>query len=115
MEVDYRKAFDALNRYIDEMDNANPRKRGNYVDYLLDTVNGYYLSDSVSEEKFLDVCDYVDNELYDDYKDMYSEGAVIYAIPLEHYIYALQEATGKRPERTRRWIHLDVKAAGDEA
>ncbi len=108
MNIDYRKVLKALGEYVSYLD--YPWYRFEALDSLRQEVEGYYLRGDVTEERFLSICDSLDNELYDDYKDMYEPGSIIRGIPLEHYIYALESITGKRPEKTRHWTHLKVGA-----
>ncbi len=135
MAIDYEKVFKAFQRYIDrtfyEMmrsDTLRMEIEGCYakgdrtsrdfmekIDGRRKTVEGYYLSGTVSEERFLALCSDVDNDLYDDYKDMYEPEHVLWGIPLEEYILDLQRITGKRPSTVRKWYHLRVLALSDES
>lgn len=124
MEIDYKEVFDAFNRYLDEsfqeMNYGERDGRGYLKFFFKDqflrrkVAVAYYLSDSVSEERFLKLCDELDNYLYDDYKDMYEEGSCIVGIPLEKFIYELQRITGKHPETVHHWCHLRVTPASEE-
>lgn len=104
MKIDYKRVFEALRKYLEEQGNEFDKR-----DYLREIIEGYYLG-TVSEERFLKACDDLDNDLWDDYKDMYEPNCKYYGIPLEHYVYALQEITGKRPKTVHRWNHLQIKA-----
>ncbi len=136
MTIDYRKLFEAFQRYIDRtfdemrrsdtlrkeiegyyfMDrNAGATKFMNHIDIRRKIAEGYYLYDTVSEENFLALCSDIDNDLWDDYKDMYEPNHVCWAVPLEKYIYALQGITGKRPSAVRHWNHLEVLSSSDPA
>ncbi len=136
MTIDYRKLFEAFQRYIDRtfdemrrsdtlrkeiegyyfMDrNAGSTKFMNHIDIRRKIAEGYYLYDTVSEENFLALCSDIDNDLWDDYKDMYEPNHVCWAVPLEKYIYALQGITGKRPSSVRHWNHLEVLSSSDPA
>ena len=135
MTVDYEKVFKAFQKYIDrtfyEMlrsDTLRKETEGYYskgdrtaatfmenIDARRKIVEGYYLSGSVTEERFLAVCSDIDNDLYDDYKDMYEPGHVLWGIPLEKYILDLQRITSKRPTAVRSWCHLRVLAKSDPA
>ena len=135
MRVDYEKVFRAFQKYIDrtfcemlQSDTLRKELEGYYskedrtaaafmenIDARRKIVEGYYLSGSVTEERFLDVCCDIDNDLYDDYKDMYEQGHVLWGIPLEKYILDLQRITGKRPVAVRRWCHLRVLSKSNPA
>ncbi len=136
MTIDYRKLFEAFQRYIDRtfdemrrsdtlrkeiegyyfMDrNAGSTKFMNHIDIRRKIAEGYYLYDTVSGENFLALCSDIDNDLWDDYKDMYEPNHVFWAVPLEKYIYALQGITGKRPSSVRHWNHLEVLSSSDPA
>ncbi len=120
MKIDYKEVFDAFTHYLDEAFNEKVfyERCGRSYDYFfsrdqyyrLKVVNGYYLG-SVSEESFLEVCDNLENDLYDDYSDMYEPGNLIVGIPLQHYIQKLQEITGKHPTTVHHWLYLGVTAA----
>lgn len=124
MEIDYKKVFDAFNRYLDESFKEMNYGESNGHDYLefffknqflrREVAAAYYLSDSVSEERFLALCDELDNILYDDYMDMYESGSIIVGIPLQHYIEKLQDITGKHPGTVHKWLHLGVTAEKED-
>lgn len=136
MTIDYRKLFEAFQRYIDrtldEMRRCDILREeiegyrfvGRYagaeafmngIDLRRKICEGYYLYNTVSEENFLALCSDIDNDLWDDYKEMYEPNHVYWAVPLEKYIYALQGITGKRPSAVRHWNHLEVLSASDPA
>ena len=124
MEIDYKKVFGAFNKYLDESFNEMNYAERNGHDYLeiffknqflrREVAAAYYLSDSVSEERFLKLCDELDNILYDDYKDMYERDSIIVGIPLQHYIEKLQHITGKHPGTVHKWLYLKVTAGKEE-
>ena len=58
-------------------------------------IEGYYMDGTVSEERFLEYCEEVDAELYDDYKDMYESEPWYFEI--QGYIEDMQRITGKIP------------------
>jgi hypothetical protein len=123
MEIDYKQVFEAFQKYLDE--ECNEIERSNiyyesgksyspYTDSRRKFFEAYYLRDSVSEEDFLKVCSALDNDLYDDYKDMFEPGFYYIGIPLEHYVYELQRITGKHPSKVKKWIHLKVEPKQEE-
>ena len=110
MDIDYREVFEALRVYIDEtLREMERRHSSSSNDSWRGFAEGYYLYGTVSEERFLDFCDNLDGELYDDYKEMYESGSSYWGIPLEKYVYSLQKITEKRPEKIRHWNHLRVE------
>ena len=75
-------------------------------------IEGYFLSGTVSEDRFLEVCDDMDDNLYDDYKDLYEDEP--WFINLQHYTEELQRITGKKPsKRNRKWLHLKIQTEQD--
>ena len=58
-------------------------------------IEGYYMDGNVSEERFLEYCEEVDAELYDDYKDMYESEPWYFEI--QGYIEDMQRITSKIP------------------
>ncbi len=59
-------------------------------------------------DEFLAACDYIDAELYDDYKDMYESEP--WFMDLQEYTECLQRLTGKKPERqNRKWNYLGIE------
>ena len=75
-------------------------------------VEGYFIYGTTSEEEFLAACDHIDNELYDDYKDMYE--ADTWYMDLQHYAENLQRITGKKPsKRNKKWMYLKIQTEQD--
>lgn len=54
----------------------------------------------------------MDDNLYDDYKDLYEDEP--WFINLQHYTEELQRITGKKPsKRNRKWLHLKIQTEQD--
>ena len=99
---DLKKAYDY---YCREHERPIVRKHRELVE-------GYFISGTTSEEDFLAVCDYMDGDLYDDYKDFYEEEP--WYIDLQHYTEDLQRITGKKPsKRNRKWLYLKIQTKQD--
>ena len=61
--------------------------------YGKEFVEGYFVDGTVSEEEFLEYCEYVDGELYDDY---FGDSEQWYR-DVQRYIEDMQRITGKIP------------------
>ena len=74
-------------------------------------IEGYFIYGTISEERFLEYCDAVDSQLYDDYKDMYESEP--YYFEIQDYVQDMQSVTGKIPLTPRKWNYLHLKT-GEE-
>lgn len=70
-------------------------------------IEGYFIEGTISEKRFLEYCDCVDSELYDDYKDMYESEP--YYFEIQDYAEDMQRVTGKVPTTHRKWNFLHLR------
>ncbi len=102
------KDFDSVEELKSYYEQACAGKEHQSVKACREIVEGYFISGETSEEDFLQICDEIDNNLYDDYKDLYEEEP--WFIDLRNYTENLQRLTGKKPcRRNREWMYLKIK------
>ena len=112
MGILLRREFNDVNELKTNYEFFHADKERSVVRQYREIVEGYFIYGTTSEEEFLATCDHIDNELYDDYKDMYE--ADTWYMDLQHYAENLQRLTGKKPgRRSRKWMYLDIKTEQD--
>ena len=108
MGILLKREFNDVNELKANYEFFHADKERPVVRQYREIVEGYFIYGTTSEDDFLAACDHIDNELYDDYKDMYE--AETWYMDLQHYAENLQSLTEKKPSKTNReWRYLRIK------
>ena len=72
-------------------------------------IEEYFITGTLTDDEFLEVCDDVNSELWDDLYD--TEWGYI---DLHHYMVQLQRITGKKPKYHKPWNLLKIETLPEE-